>query len=136
MFTVDTLWSVKTSLEFCSFCNPEEFLSSNLYSVMQAFSLDFNLRSHMKTHSQENYHRCPYPECGKRFAHEYKLKKHIASLHEKVDTSIFPLLCSLSIILLGALYHDLALLDCFCASHFLEMESVAFFKNNYLWDWS
>lgn len=51
---------------------------------MQAFSLDFNLRSHMKTHSQENYHICPYPECGKRYAHEYKLKNHIASSHQKV----------------------------------------------------
>ncbi|MCI13003.1 putative zinc finger protein, partial [Trifolium medium] len=50
---------------------------------MQAFSLDFNLRSHMKTHSQENYHICPYPDCGKRYAHEYKLKNHIASHHEK-----------------------------------------------------
>ena len=51
---------------------------------MQAFSLDFNLRSHMKTHSQENYHICPYPDCGKRYAHEYKLKNHIMSHHEKV----------------------------------------------------
>lgn len=38
----------------------------------------------MKTHSQENYHICPYPDCGKRYAHEYKLKNHIASHHEKV----------------------------------------------------
>ncbi|KAJ6706713.1 TRANSCRIPTIONAL REPRESSOR PROTEIN YY [Salix purpurea] len=53
---------------------------------MQAFSLDFNLRSHMKTHSQENYHICPYSECGKRYAHEYKLKNHIASHHEKNST--------------------------------------------------
>ncbi|PPD77064.1 hypothetical protein GOBAR_DD26002 [Gossypium barbadense] len=51
-----------------------------------AFSLDFNLRSHMKTHSQENYHICPYPDCGKRYAHEYKLKNHIASHHEKNTT--------------------------------------------------
>lgn len=52
---------------------------------LQAFSLDFNLRSHMKTHSQENYHICPYPECGKRYAHDYKLKNHIAAHHEKVS---------------------------------------------------
>ncbi|KAK6156999.1 hypothetical protein DH2020_011247 [Rehmannia glutinosa] len=59
-------------------------LSSDLLiRVTQAFSLDFNLKSHMKTHSQENYHVCPYPECGKRYAHEYKLKNHIASHHEK-----------------------------------------------------
>ena len=64
-----------------------ELLACHLrfFSVnMQAFSLDFNLRSHMKTHSQENYHVCPYPDCGKRYAHEYKLKNHIASHHEKV----------------------------------------------------
>ncbi|KAJ6932036.1 hypothetical protein NC651_007664 [Populus alba x Populus x berolinensis] len=55
-----------------------------VFSVLGfAFSLDFNLRSHMKTHSQENYHICPYSECGKRYAHEYKLKNHIASHHEK-----------------------------------------------------
>ncbi|CAN6459184.1 unnamed protein product [Victoria cruziana] len=37
----------------------------------------------MKTHSHENYHVCPYKECGKRYAHEYKLKAHIKSHHEK-----------------------------------------------------
>ncbi|KAG6780180.1 hypothetical protein POTOM_013034 [Populus tomentosa] len=58
-----------------------------VFSVLGfAFSLDFNLRSHMKTHSQENYHICPYSECGKRYAHEYKLKNHIASHHEKNPT--------------------------------------------------
>ncbi|KAI3750160.1 hypothetical protein L2E82_20787 [Cichorium intybus] len=49
----------------------------------KAFSLDFNLRSHMKTHSQKNYHICPYQECVKRYAHEYKLNNHIMSHHEK-----------------------------------------------------
>ncbi|KAE8726019.1 60S ribosomal protein L27-like [Hibiscus syriacus] len=52
----------------------------------KAFSLDFNLRSPMKTHSQENYHICPYRDCGKRYAHEYKLKNHIAQHHEKNPT--------------------------------------------------
>lgn len=66
-------------------CLPSVF---NLIKIweLQAFSLDFNLRSHMKTHSQENYHICPYPDCGKRYAHEYKLKNHISSHHEKVST--------------------------------------------------
>ncbi|KAF8411878.1 hypothetical protein HHK36_004437 [Tetracentron sinense] len=50
---------------------------------MQAFSLDFNLRAHMRTHSQENYHTCPYVDCGKRYAHGYKLKVHIKAHHEK-----------------------------------------------------
>ncbi|XP_057780313.1 zinc finger transcription factor YY1 isoform X2 [Salvia miltiorrhiza] len=53
------------------------------HPTQKAFSLDFNLRSHMKTHAQENYHICPYADCGKRYAHEYKLKNHIASHHEK-----------------------------------------------------
>lgn len=60
-----------------------------LLKSMQAFSLDFNLRSHMKTHSQENYHICPYPECGKRYAHEYKLKNHISSTHQKVCNLLY-----------------------------------------------
>lgn len=59
------------------------------FESMQAFSLDFNLRSHMKTHSQENYHICPYPECGKRYAHEYKLKNHISSTHQKVCNLLY-----------------------------------------------
>lgn len=49
----------------------------------QAFSLDFNRRSHMRTHTGENYHVCPVLECGKKFAHESKLKAHVASVHEK-----------------------------------------------------
>ncbi|KAJ6348471.1 hypothetical protein OIU76_004858 [Salix suchowensis] len=62
----------------------ESFKGHSCFKLsMNAFSLDFNLRSHMKTHSQENYHICPYSECGKRYAHEYKLKNHIASHHEK-----------------------------------------------------
>ncbi|PHU23911.1 hypothetical protein BC332_09018 [Capsicum chinense] len=57
--------------------------------IYMAFSLDFNLRSHMKTHSQENYHICPYLACGKRYAHEYKLKNHISSTHQK-NTPVAP----------------------------------------------
>ena len=54
------------------------------YAVMQAFNLDFNLRAHMKIHSQEHYHVCPYPDCGKRYTQECKLKSHIKAHHEKV----------------------------------------------------
>jgi len=71
--------------------------------LLQAFSLDFNLRSHMKTHSQENYHICPYPDCGKRYAHEYKLKNHIASHHEKVGRLV--LFDHSLLTLYGACYH-------------------------------
>ncbi|RWW05169.1 hypothetical protein GW17_00031572, partial [Ensete ventricosum] len=57
---------------------------------LQAFSLDFNLKSHMKTHSLENYHVCPYPECGKKYTHESKLKSHLKAHHEKVYHPAYP----------------------------------------------
>ncbi|KAF2293886.1 hypothetical protein GH714_005441 [Hevea brasiliensis] len=34
-----------------------------------------------------NYHFCPYPECGKRYAHEYKPKNHLSAHHEKHSTA-------------------------------------------------
>ena len=56
---------------------------TNRSSEFQAFSLDFNLRAHSKTHALENYHVCPFPACGKRFTSDFKLKCHIKA-HEKV----------------------------------------------------
>ncbi|GLT44330.1 hypothetical protein SLA2020_182350 [Shorea laevis] len=43
---------------FCHYegCGKKFLDSSKLKSCGKAFALDFNLRSHMKTHSQENYH--------------------------------------------------------------------------------
>uniref|UniRef100_A0A453NX19 C2H2-type domain-containing protein n=1 Tax=Aegilops tauschii subsp. strangulata TaxID=200361 RepID=A0A453NX19_AEGTS len=49
----------------------------------KAFSLDFNLKAHMKTHFADNYHMCPYPECGRRFTQESKLRAHFRAQHEK-----------------------------------------------------
>ncbi|AQK71644.1 WREBP-2 protein [Zea mays] len=37
----------------------------------------------MKTHSADNYHVCQYPECGRRFTQESKLRAHIRAQHEK-----------------------------------------------------
>uniref|UniRef100_A0A0A9D1Z0 C2H2-type domain-containing protein n=1 Tax=Arundo donax TaxID=35708 RepID=A0A0A9D1Z0_ARUDO len=37
----------------------------------------------MKTHSADNYHLCPYPDCGRRFTQESKLRAHIRAQHEK-----------------------------------------------------
>jgi hypothetical protein len=50
--------------------------------------LDFNLKAHMKTHSADNYHVCQYPECGRRFTQESKLRAHIRAQHEKVRSLI------------------------------------------------
>ena len=44
--------------------------------------MDFNLRSHMKTHTGE-YNECPYENCDKRYCQEYKLRAHIAKEHTK-----------------------------------------------------
>ncbi|KAL1549657.1 Zinc finger C2H2-type [Salvia divinorum] len=48
------------------------------------------LRSHMKTYAQENYHICPYPDCGKQYPHEYKLKNHAVSHHVKANVMETP----------------------------------------------
>jgi hypothetical protein len=58
--------------------------------LSQAFSLDFNLKAHMKTHSADNYHVCQYPECGRRFTQESKLRAHIRAQHEKVKDFLIP----------------------------------------------
>ncbi|KAG8088673.1 hypothetical protein GUJ93_ZPchr0010g10502 [Zizania palustris] len=34
----------------------------------KAFSLNFNLKAHMKTHSAYNYHVCKYPGCTRSFS--------------------------------------------------------------------
>lgn len=64
-------------------CKPQSYVSI-VIPHWQAFSLDFNLRSHMRTHTGENYHACPYDDCGKRYAHEYKLRAHMRNHHDKV----------------------------------------------------
>jgi hypothetical protein len=50
----------------------------------------------MRTHTGENYHACPYEDCGKRYAHEYKLRAHMRNHHDKVCYSFYLPLVSLT----------------------------------------
>jgi uncharacterized Zn-finger protein len=41
------------------------------------FSLDFNLRTHVRIHTGDRPYVCPFDSCNKRFAQSTNLKSHI-----------------------------------------------------------
>ena len=43
------------------------------------FSLDFNLRTHIRIHTGDRPYVCPFDNCSKRFAQATNLKSHMLS---------------------------------------------------------
>ena len=43
------------------------------------FSLDFNLRTHIRIHTGDRPYVCPFDNCNKRFAQSTNLKSHMLS---------------------------------------------------------
>ena len=51
------------------------------------FSLDFNLRTHVRIHTGDRPYVCPFDGCNKRFAQSTNLKSHIMTHAQPSDKS-------------------------------------------------
>ncbi|EIM81144.1 uncharacterized protein STEHIDRAFT_67207 [Stereum hirsutum FP-91666 SS1] len=50
------------------------------------FTRRFNLRGHLRSHTEERPYRCEYPGCNKGFARQHDCKRHQA-LHQSKSTN-------------------------------------------------
>ncbi|VDM61071.1 unnamed protein product [Angiostrongylus costaricensis] len=58
----------------------EEPKKCEVNGCSRAFSLEANLKSHLKTHTGEKPHKCQF--CDRAFSHPYNLRVHISRRHK------------------------------------------------------